>query len=83
MKNLILAFLIASLAVTVSAQQTFTVNVGNFVFSPDLVNAKVGDTVKIAETRPLSKTKNFVIIEKQKSKQEESKKDETSKGKSN
>jgi len=31
--------------------------------NPESVNAKVGDTVKIAESRPLSKTKNFVIIE--------------------
>lgn len=31
--------------------------------NPETMNAKVGDTVKIAETRPLSKTKNFVIIE--------------------
>jgi small subunit ribosomal protein S17 len=31
--------------------------------NPESVNAKQGDTVKIAETRPLSKTKNFVIIE--------------------
>lgn len=31
--------------------------------NPESVNAKTGDTVKIAETRPLSKTKNFVIIE--------------------
>jgi small subunit ribosomal protein S17 len=31
--------------------------------NPESINAKVGDTVKIAETRPLSKTKTFVIIE--------------------
>lgn len=31
--------------------------------NPESVNAKTGDMVKIAETRPLSKTKNFVIIE--------------------
>lgn len=31
--------------------------------NPESMNAKMGDTVKIAETRPLSKTKNFVIIE--------------------
>lgn len=31
--------------------------------NPESVDAKVGDIVKIAETRPLSKTKNFVIIE--------------------
>lgn len=31
--------------------------------NPQCINAKVGDTVKIAECRPLSKTKNFVILE--------------------
>jgi small subunit ribosomal protein S17 len=31
--------------------------------NPESVNAKQGDVVRIAETRPLSKTKNFVIIE--------------------
>jgi len=31
--------------------------------NPDSVDAKEGDTVRIAETRPLSKTKNFVVIE--------------------
>lgn len=31
--------------------------------NPDSVSAKTGDTVRIAETRPLSKTKNFVVIE--------------------
>jgi len=31
--------------------------------NPEVINAKTGDIVKIAETRPLSKTKNFVIIE--------------------
>ena len=31
--------------------------------NPSCINANVGDVVKIAETRPLSKTKNFVIIE--------------------
>ena len=31
--------------------------------NPESINAKTGDFVKIAETRPLSKTKNFVIIE--------------------
>ena len=33
------------------------------VHKPDGINVKVGDTVKIMETRPISKTKNFVIIE--------------------
>lgn len=32
--------------------------------NPSCINAKEGDTVKIAECRPLSKTKNFVVIEK-------------------
>lgn len=31
--------------------------------NPESINARKGDIVKIAETRPLSKTKNFVIIE--------------------
>ncbi|MEM4637596.1 MAG: 30S ribosomal protein S17 [Candidatus Woesearchaeota archaeon] len=31
--------------------------------NPESINAKTGDTVRIAETRPISKTKNFVIIE--------------------
>ncbi len=31
--------------------------------NPGCINAKVGDKVKIMETRPISKTKNFVIIE--------------------
>ncbi len=30
--------------------------------SPACINAKVGDKVLIAETRPLSKTKHFVIL---------------------
>jgi small subunit ribosomal protein S17 len=32
--------------------------------SPPCIGAKTGDMVKIIETRPLSKTKNFVIVEK-------------------
>ena len=32
--------------------------------NPSCINAKKGDTVRIAECRPLSKTKSFVIIEK-------------------
>jgi small subunit ribosomal protein S17 len=32
--------------------------------NPDCINAKKGDKVKIAECRPLSKTKYFVVIEK-------------------
>jgi small subunit ribosomal protein S17 len=31
--------------------------------NPESIDAKEGDTVRIAETRPLSKTKNFVVIE--------------------
>lgn len=32
--------------------------------NPDEIDAKVGDTVIIKETRPLSKTKNFIVIKK-------------------
>ncbi|OFV68463.1 30S ribosomal protein S17 [Methanosarcinales archaeon] len=32
--------------------------------NPTCIDAKEGDTVKIMECRPLSKTKNFVVIEK-------------------
>ena len=32
--------------------------------NPSCINAKKGDRVKIAECRPLSKTKHFVVIEK-------------------
>ncbi len=32
--------------------------------NPPCINARVGDMVKIAECRPLSKTKSFVVIEK-------------------
>jgi small subunit ribosomal protein S17 len=31
--------------------------------NPDEIGAKKGDVVKITETRPLSKTKNFIIVE--------------------
>lgn len=31
--------------------------------NPENINAKEGDIVKIKETRPLSKTKNFIVIE--------------------
>ena len=34
------------------------------VHNPDSIKAKEGDLVKIMECRPISKTKNFVIIEK-------------------
>ena len=30
---------------------------------PDCIELNIGDTVKIAECRPLSKTKHFVVIE--------------------
>lgn len=33
-------------------------------YNPKCINAKRGDVVKIAECRPLSKTKTFVVIEK-------------------
>lgn len=32
--------------------------------NPECINVKKGDKVKIAECRPLSKTKHFVVIEK-------------------
>jgi small subunit ribosomal protein S17 len=31
--------------------------------NPDCIAAKIGDEVKIAECRPLSKTKSFVVIQ--------------------
>ena len=31
--------------------------------NPSCIGAKLGDTVKIAECRPISKTKTFVVIE--------------------
>lgn len=31
--------------------------------NPDCLGAKKGDVVRIAETKPISKTKNFVVIE--------------------
>lgn len=31
--------------------------------NPECINAKIGDEVKIIESRPISKTKNFVVIE--------------------
>lgn len=34
------------------------------VHNPSCINAKVGDMVKIAEARPISKTKKFAVIEK-------------------
>jgi len=32
-------------------------------YKPDCIDVKVGDKVRIAECRPLSKTKHFVVIE--------------------
>ncbi len=32
--------------------------------NPPCISARVGDTVKIMECRPLSKTKSFVVVEK-------------------
>ena len=34
------------------------------VHNPDCIAAEKGDYVKVAECRPLSKTKNFIIVEK-------------------
>ena len=34
------------------------------IHNPECINAKEGDIVKIAECRPLSKTKNFVVVQK-------------------
>ena len=34
------------------------------VYNPECIAAKKGDMVKVAECRPLSKTKSFVIIER-------------------
>ena len=33
------------------------------VHNPPCINAKIGDKVRIIETRKISKTKNFVIVE--------------------
>ena len=33
------------------------------VYNPECIDAKKGDVVKVAECRPLSKTKSFVVIE--------------------
>lgn len=35
-----------------------------YAHSPQCINIAFGDTVRIAECRPISKTKNFVVIEK-------------------
>lgn len=34
-----------------------------YAHNPETINAKMGDTVRIKETRPLSKTKHFVVVE--------------------
>jgi len=34
------------------------------IHNPECINAKDGDIVRVMECRPLSKTKNFVVIEK-------------------
>ena len=31
--------------------------------NPEEINAKEGDVVRIQETRPISKTKNFIVVE--------------------
>ena len=33
-------------------------------FNPDCISSKEGDTVTIAECRPISKTKKFVVVDK-------------------
>ena len=33
-------------------------------YNPTCINAKEGSTVKVAECRPISKTKSFVVVEK-------------------
>lgn len=32
--------------------------------NPDCIDAKEGDTVKLMETRPISKMKNYVVVDK-------------------
>jgi small subunit ribosomal protein S17 len=34
-----------------------------YAHNPPSINAKLGDIVRVQETRPLSKTKNFVVVE--------------------
>jgi len=34
-----------------------------YAHNPSIIHARLGDTVRIKETRPLSKTKNFVVVE--------------------
>jgi len=33
-------------------------------YKPDCIELKIGDKVKIMECRPISKTKNFMVVEK-------------------
>jgi len=33
-------------------------------YNPECISAKIGDRVRIAECRPLSKTKAFIVVEK-------------------
>ncbi len=33
-------------------------------YNPECISSKTGDVVKIAECRPLSKTKSFIVVEK-------------------
>ena len=49
------------------------------VHNPPCINAQVNDMVKIIETRPLSKTKHFVIIEKVQKEKKEVEKPKTAK----
>ncbi len=34
-----------------------------YAHNPGAISAKIGDTVRVKETRPLSKTKHFVVVE--------------------
>jgi small subunit ribosomal protein S17 len=34
-----------------------------YAHNPESIDARTGDTVRVVETRPLSKTKNFVVVE--------------------
>ncbi|OYT31045.1 30S ribosomal protein S17 [Candidatus Woesearchaeota archaeon ex4484_78] len=44
-----------------------------YAHNPECLSAKEGDIVRIAQTRPISKTKNFVVLEVVKRKSEEEK----------
>ncbi len=39
-------------------------NTAVMAYKPECMTLKIGDTVKIAECRPLSKTKSFIVVEK-------------------